>query len=45
MIYTRGSEDDWNRYADLTGDDGWKWDSVLPYAKKVRLARRRTRKR
>ena len=37
MIYTRGAKDDWNRYAELTGDDGWKWDSVLEYAKKVRL--------
>lgn len=37
MIYTRGAQDDWNRYAELTGDDGWKWDNVLQYAKKVRL--------
>ncbi|RPD56268.1 aryl-alcohol-oxidase from pleurotus Eryingii [Lentinus tigrinus ALCF2SS1-7] len=35
MIYTRGSEDDWNRYANLTGDDGWNWDSALNYAKKL----------
>ena len=35
MIYTRGSEDDWNRYASLTGDDGWNWGNVLNYAKKV----------
>ena len=35
MIYTRASEDDWNRYASLTGDNGWKWSSILQYAKKV----------
>ena len=29
MIYTRGAEDDWNRYADLTGDEGWNWENIL----------------
>ena len=37
MIYTRGAEDDWNRYADLTGDEGWNWENILSYAKKVRV--------
>ncbi|KAI0716165.1 aryl-alcohol-oxidase from pleurotus Eryingii [Cerioporus squamosus] len=35
MIYTRGASDDWDRYASLTGDDGWKWSNVLNYAKKL----------
>ncbi|KAF5355485.1 hypothetical protein D9758_006359 [Tetrapyrgos nigripes] len=25
MAYTRGSSDDWDRYAALTGDSGWSW--------------------
>lgn len=37
MIYTRASQDDWNRLASVTGDNGWSWSSILPYAKKVRL--------
>ncbi|KAI0757745.1 alcohol oxidase [Daedaleopsis nitida] len=35
MIYTRGAQDDWNRYAELTGDDGWQWNNILSYAKKL----------
>ncbi|KAJ7867956.1 aryl-alcohol oxidase-like protein [Mycena leptocephala] len=31
MIYTRGSSDDYNRYARVTGDPGWSWDRLLPY--------------
>ncbi|KAJ6535923.1 aryl-alcohol oxidase precursor [Mycena vulgaris] len=31
MIYTRGSADDFNRYAALTDDPGWSWDRMLPY--------------
>ncbi|GJJ07845.1 hypothetical protein Clacol_002050 [Clathrus columnatus] len=31
MFYTRGSEDDFNRWADVTGDSGWSWNSILPY--------------
>ncbi|KAJ6551444.1 hypothetical protein B0H19DRAFT_1264088 [Mycena capillaripes] len=31
MFYTRGSASDFNRYANLTGDSGWSWDSMLPY--------------
>ncbi|KAF9053909.1 aryl-alcohol oxidase [Hymenopellis radicata] len=31
MFYTRGSEDDYNRFARLTGDDGWSWNEMLPY--------------
>ncbi|KAF7342997.1 GMC oxidoreductase [Mycena venus] len=31
MIYTRGSADDYNRFAAITGDPGWSWDRLLPY--------------
>ncbi|KAK7052417.1 pyranose dehydrogenase 3 [Favolaschia claudopus] len=31
MFYTRGSADDFDRYAELTGDSGWSWDSIFPY--------------
>ncbi|KAF5353063.1 hypothetical protein D9758_008769 [Tetrapyrgos nigripes] len=34
MVYTRGSSDDWDRYADLTDDSGWSWDSIQQYIKK-----------
>lgn len=35
MIYTRGSPDDWNRYAALTGDPGWAWNAIQSYIAKV----------
>jgi choline dehydrogenase len=35
MFYTRGSMDDFNRYAALTGDPGWSWDEIFPYFLKV----------
>ncbi|KAJ7720299.1 aryl-alcohol oxidase [Mycena maculata] len=31
MIYTRGSAEDFNRYAAVTGDPGWSWDNMFPY--------------
>ncbi|KAF8209213.1 hypothetical protein K438DRAFT_2066216 [Mycena galopus ATCC 62051] len=31
MFYTRGSKDDFDRYAKLTGDAGWSWDRIFPY--------------
>lgn len=34
MIYTRGSSDDFDRYAEISGDEGWSWDNMLPYFKK-----------
>ena len=30
MIYMRGQARDYERWAELTGDDAWRWDSVLP---------------
>jgi choline dehydrogenase-like flavoprotein len=31
MFYTRGTVDDFDRYATLTGDAGWSWDQIFPY--------------
>ena len=30
MIYMRGQRGDYDRWADATGDDRWRWDQVLP---------------
>ena len=30
MIYMRGQQSDYERWADVTGDDRWRWDKVLP---------------
>lgn len=34
MVYTRGTRDDWDRYANVTGDPGWSWDNIQPYVRK-----------
>ena len=34
MIYMRGQARDYNQWAQLTGDDAWRWDEVLPAFKK-----------
>ncbi|KAF9002564.1 aryl-alcohol oxidase-like protein [Cyathus striatus] len=31
MFYTRGSSDDYDRWAAVTGDDGWSWSKILPF--------------
>jgi choline dehydrogenase len=31
MAYTRGTRDDFDRYARLVGDEGWSWNRILPY--------------
>ncbi|KAJ7224974.1 hypothetical protein B0H12DRAFT_1267887 [Mycena haematopus] len=31
MVYTRGSKEDFNRWASVTGDQGWSWNSLYPY--------------
>ena len=33
MIYMRGQARDYDHWAQLTGDDSWRWDQVLPYFK------------
>ncbi|VDC04862.1 unnamed protein product [Peniophora sp. CBMAI 1063] len=35
MFFTRGSRDDYDRFADFTGDDGWSWDALFPYMLKA----------
>jgi choline dehydrogenase len=34
MIYMRGQQRDYDEWAQLTGDDSWNWDSVLPIFKR-----------
>ncbi|KAJ7590198.1 aryl-alcohol-oxidase from pleurotus Eryingii [Mycena floridula] len=34
LWYSRGSQDDWNRYATVSGDDGWSWQGIQPYIQK-----------
>ncbi|KAG6853037.1 hypothetical protein C0991_007330 [Blastosporella zonata] len=34
LVYTRGSSEDFDRYATVTGDQGWSWNKMLPYYKK-----------
>ncbi|KAK0233886.1 pyranose dehydrogenase [Armillaria fumosa] len=31
MMYTRCSPEDYDRYANFTGDPGWSWESLKPY--------------
>ena len=33
MIYMRGQSRDYDQWAQLTGDDTWRWDNALPYFK------------
>ncbi|KAJ7918986.1 aryl-alcohol oxidase [Mycena leptocephala] len=34
MAYTRGSKEDFDRWAKVTGDNGWSWDKLVPYMRK-----------
>jgi choline dehydrogenase len=34
MIYMRGQSRDYEQWAQLTGDDSWRWDQCLPYFKR-----------
>ena len=39
MVYTRGSDDEYNRLANLTEDESWNWTNIEPFYLKVcRLA-------
>ncbi|KAJ7924083.1 aryl-alcohol oxidase [Mycena leptocephala] len=31
MVYTRGSAEDYDRWAAVTGDSGWSWGNLVPY--------------
>lgn len=35
LVYTRGSRDDFDRYAKVSGDPGWSWNALKPYVAKV----------
>ncbi|KAF5344801.1 hypothetical protein D9758_014408 [Tetrapyrgos nigripes] len=35
MIWTRGSRDLWDHYANVTGDSGWSWDPMEKYWNKA----------
>ncbi|KAJ7141349.1 alcohol oxidase [Mycena epipterygia] len=35
MAYYIGSTDDFNRFATVTGDQGWSWNSLVPYMRKM----------
>lgn len=35
MTYTRGSSQDYDRYASVSGDQGWGWIKMAPYILKV----------
>lgn len=35
MVFTRGSRDDWDRWAKIVEDDGLKWDNIMPYMLKA----------
>ncbi|KAG7098445.1 hypothetical protein E1B28_000396 [Marasmius oreades] len=34
MAYTRGTREDWDRYAHVTNDAGWSWDNIQTYVRK-----------
>ncbi|WP_454765391.1 GMC family oxidoreductase [Cupriavidus campinensis] len=34
MIYMRGQREDYDDWAHIAGDDGWRWDNVLPLFKR-----------
>ncbi|KAI0045648.1 GMC oxidoreductase [Auriscalpium vulgare] len=35
MLWTRGSRDDYDRLARVSGDAGWAWDALVPFMKSV----------
>ncbi|KAF7328430.1 Pyranose dehydrogenase [Mycena venus] len=37
MAYTRGSKEDYDRFAHVSGDQGWSWNRLIPYMRKVGL--------
>ncbi|KAJ6498230.1 alcohol oxidase [Mycena vulgaris] len=34
MVYTRGSKDDYDRFARVSRDQGWSWNHLIPYMRK-----------
>jgi hypothetical protein len=37
MTFSYGSSEDWNKYAAITGDEGWNWNNMRQYILKVKL--------
>ncbi|KAG7445390.1 uncharacterized protein BT62DRAFT_1007126 [Guyanagaster necrorhizus] len=35
MLYTRGSSQDYDRYAQITRDSGWGWEALQPYMRRA----------
>ena len=35
MVYTRGSKEDFDRWANVTEDEGWSWNNLVQYMEKV----------
>src|ERR1700761_8263803 len=35
MVYTRGSKEDFDRFARVADDERWSWNNLLPYMRKV----------
>ncbi|PBK85327.1 hypothetical protein ARMGADRAFT_999700 [Armillaria gallica] len=35
MLYTRGSSQDYDRYAQISGDPGWGWEALQPYMREA----------
>ena len=38
MVWTRSSRDDFDKYANLSNNEGWSWDAIEPYFRKVMSA-------
>lgn len=37
LFHQFGSDDDWNRLASVSGDQGWSWNNIKKYVQKVRI--------
>ncbi|KAI0770378.1 alcohol oxidase [Fomes fomentarius] len=35
MVFSRGTIDDYARYANISGDDGWTWEELQPFIRKI----------
>ncbi|KAJ3575777.1 hypothetical protein NP233_g879 [Leucocoprinus birnbaumii] len=35
LIWIRGSSNDYDKWAEITGDEGWSWKQMVPYFKKT----------
>lgn len=39
LVYTRGTNEEYDRWAEITDDPGWSWDQLAPYYFKVNVLR------